>query len=253
MRNIVLEHNGIRYAADLNRPLDISIPLQEGADTVNCFYAPYLELAPVRDGSFVGAVAEGGPVNFFNVRLNPHGNGTHTECVGHIASEKFTLNQCLTNFHFVAKLHSVYPQMQANGDRVILPEQLEDVLEPGEAEALVIRTLPNSEDKCRRHYSGTNPPYLHPDALRRITQLGIRHLLIDLPSVDREEDGGALAAHKAFWNYPEEPRTEATITELIFVNNFIPDGLYLLNIQITPLELDASPSKPVLYTLNKMT
>jgi hypothetical protein len=77
----------------------------------------------------------------------------------------------------------------------------------------------------------------------------IQHLLLDLPSVDREEDGGALAAHKAFWKYPEDPRTKATITELIYVDNVVPDGLYLLQIQIAAMELDASPSRPFIYPL----
>lgn len=246
-------HLDQQYAADLGKPLDISIPLLEGPDTVNCFYAPLMETSPVRMGNFVGSVREGGPVNFFNVRLNPHGNGTHTECVGHIAPEHFSINDCLTNFHFVAKLHSVLPQMQPDGDRVILREQLEGTLLPGEAEAYLLRTLPNDADKCRRHYSGTNPPYLHPDAMRWLTEAGIKHLLLDLPSVDKEEDGGKLAAHKTFWNFPEAPRMDATITELIFVNNFIPDGLYLLNLQITSIQLDASPSKPVLYALELLS
>jgi len=245
-------HHGTTYTADLDHPLDISIPLKEGANTVNCFYAPLLEMSPVRAGNFVGSVALGGPVNFYNVRLNPHGNGTHTECVGHIASEHFSINQCLTKFHFIAKLHSVYPQMMPDGDRVITRQQLEGVLEPGEAEALILRTLPNTDDKCRRHYSGANPPYLHPEAVQWMVRQGVTHLLIDLPSVDREEDGGKLAAHKAFWNYPEAPRMEATITELIFVNNLILDGLYMLNIQLASFELDAAPSKPVLYALTKM-
>ena len=78
---------------------------------------------------------------------------------------------------------------------------------------------------------------------------GVRHLLIDLPSVDREEDGGELQAHKAFWNYPTEDRLDCTITELIYVANEIPDGFYILNIQIIPFELDVSPSKPVIYPL----
>ncbi len=251
MDTIKFGYKGSEWTADVSCPLDISIPLKEGGDTVNCFYAPLMETAPVRMGDFIGAVAQGGPVNFFNIRLNPHGNGTHTECVGHIAPEHFSLNQCLTKFHFIAKLHSVFPQMLPDGDRVIMQEQLEGALEPGEAEAFVIRTLPNAEDKCRRHYSGTNPPYLHPDAVAWLVKQGVNHLLLDLPSVDREEDGGKLAAHRAFWRYPESPRMEATITELIFVNNFIPDGLYLLNMQITSIELDASPCKPVLYALKK--
>ena len=36
------------------------------------------------DEGFTGSVAEGGSVNFRNIAFNPHGNGTHTECLGHI-------------------------------------------------------------------------------------------------------------------------------------------------------------------------
>jgi hypothetical protein len=82
-----------------------------------------------------------------------------------------------------------------------------------------------------------------------LAQQGIKHLLIDLPSVDPEEDGGRLSAHHAFWNYPQQPRLDATITEMVYVPSTIADGLYVLNLQIAPLETDASPSKPVLYSI----
>ena len=76
----------------------------------------------------------------------------------------------------------------------------------------------------------------------------MKHLLIDLPSVDKEKDEGKLLAHKAFWNYPEKPRYQATITEFIYVPNQVKDGSYLLNLQIASFHNDAAPSKPVLYT-----
>jgi hypothetical protein len=74
-------------------------------------------------------------------------------------------------------------------------------------------------------------------------------LLLDLPSVDPESDNGLMLAHKAFWNYPENPRFDATISEMIYAPAEISDGLYLLNLQIAAIESDASPSKPVLYKL----
>ena len=77
----------------------------------------------------------------------------------------------------------------------------------------------------------------------------MRHLLLDLPSVDPEHDGGALAAHKAFWGLPDRPRHGATITELIAVPDTAEDGLYLLNLQTAALENDASPSRPILIKL----
>ncbi|MFT7602663.1 MAG: arylformamidase [Saprospiraceae bacterium] len=246
---ITFNHKNQSYQTNLSEPIDISIPLESGKNTVNCFYAPLMETSPVIAGDFIGSTQEGGVVNFLNVRLNPHGNGTHTECVGHIAKEKYTINKSLLNFHFPAKLVSLYPTKLSNGDRVILKTQVEEVLVENEVEVIIIRTLPNEEDKLSRHYSGINPPYVDHQAIAYLVSCGINHLLIDLPSVDREEDGGEMLSHKAFWQYPDKVRKNATISELVFVKNETKDGLYLLNIQIASFEIDASPSKPVLYKL----
>ncbi len=243
---------GNTYQCDLADAWDISIPLIPNRIGVNCFYAPAPSAEPVVAGSFIGSTLRGGSVNFMNLRINPHGNGTHTECVGHIATEPYSVQDALQRSHFAAMVASVYPRMLENGDRVVDEDLLDDLqIEPG-VEALVLRTLPNTPDKLTRVYSGTNPPYLTASAVRKIRSWGIRHLLLDLPSLDREEDGGALAAHKAFWDYPEDPKTQHTVTELIYVPDEINDGVYLLNIQLCPLVLDASPSKPVLYRLARV-
>ncbi|MEM1323081.1 MAG: cyclase family protein [Bacteroidota bacterium] len=246
---ITLNHNNQSYQSNLAHPLNLAIPLREGPNTVNCFYAPLMETTPVVAGDFIGSTQAGGPVNFLNVKLNPHGNGTHTECVGHIAKEPHSINQRLRSYHHIAKLVSVYPTRQDSGDRVILRTQIEELLQPGEVQALILRTLPNDEQKLTRHYSGTNPPYLHHEATQYLVSCGIEHLLIDLPSVDREEDSGQLLSHKAFWQYPDKTRNNSTITELIYVAESIEDGLYLLNLQIAAFEIDVSPSKPVIYAL----
>ena len=147
---ITIKSQGKKYNANLSKPLDISLPLQMGPDNVNCFYAPAPNAKPVIAGDFVGSTAQGGLVNFMNVQINPHGNGTHTECVGHIAKEIFTINNCLKKFNFIAKVISVYPSKLENGDLVILKEQIEEHLEKEEAQALIIRTLPNDLSKKQK-------------------------------------------------------------------------------------------------------
>jgi arylformamidase len=249
---ITLHHSEQTYIARLDQPLDISIALRSGKDNPNCFYAPMPLFEPVRAGGFVGNTQEGGTVNFYNVHINPHGNGTHTECVGHIARETYTINQCLQKFHSIGYLATVTP-VKAGTDQIISAELLSAAPIPPNCETLVLRTLPNGIDKTTRSYSGANPPYIHPDAMGWIVERGIKHLIVDIPSVDREEDGGALAAHKIFWNYPQQPRTDATITELAYMNDAIEDGLYLVNIHIMSIELDASPSKVTLYNLKPVS
>lgn len=246
---ISFQFQGKPHTADLSAPIDLSIPLRNGAENPNCFWAPMPEFDPVRAGDFVGSTAEGGVVNFFNIRLNPHGNGTHTECVGHIARERYVLRECLREHHFIAKIVSVYPQKTDNGDRVILRDQLCEVLGNEAIKALVIRTLPNDDLKMRTNWSGSNPPYLHHEAVRYLVDCGIEHLLLDLPSVDREEDEGKLLGHRAFWLYPEAVRKHCSITEMVFVPNSVKDGYYLLNLQTTAIDLDASPSKVVVFPI----
>lgn len=249
---ITFIHERRGFRADLSQPIDLSIPLRQGLDNPNCFYAPPVDFWPVEAGSFIGSTARGGPVNFFNVTFNPHGNGTHTECVGHIAKERYVLRDCLLEAHFRAKLVSLYSQKTADGDRVLFQGQIEDVLAKNEVEALIIRTLPNDSLKQRTNYSGANPPYLHHEAARYIAECGVQHLLLDLPSVDREEDGGQLLAHRAFWQYPDAVRKHCTITEMIYVPNEIRDGVYLLNLQTASFDLDASPSKPVIFAIEEI-
>ena len=84
-----------------------------------------------------------------------------------------------------------------------------------------------------------------------LIEMGIEHFMIDLPSVDRESDEGKLLAHKTFWQYPgDSPRKNATITEMIYAPEDVEDGLYLVDIQVLPLAMDASPSNILLLKVN---
>ncbi len=245
-----ITHKGKTYNVDLTKPIDISIPLRTGEQNVNAWYTPPVTIEPVRMGDWVGDVNQGGSVNFRNIIFNPHGNGTHTECVGHISKENYSINQCLKTFFFIADLITILPDETADGDKILTKQHIQNCLEDRHPEAIIIRTLDNSLSKINKHYSNTNPPYLHHEAAEWIDSLGIDHLLIDLPSVDKEVDGGKLLSHHAFWQYPDNTKINRTITEMIYVPNNVYDGTYLLNIQIASFENDASPSKPVLYQLN---
>jgi arylformamidase len=257
---------GKNYQTDLSKPIDISIPLIfNELNNPNAWFCPPPEADAQKFGDYIVAVENGSAVNSMGVRIFPHGNGTHTEGVGHLMKQGkwVTVNQALTTFHSIARLVSIFPTRLENGDRVILKEQLEDIFDNNESfESLIIRTLPNDDLKPKMQWSGTNPTYFVDESLNLVAQKGIKHLLIDLPSVDKEDDGGKVAAHRAFWQFfegknekivenTEGPffRKNATITEMIYVPNNIKDGFYLLNLQIPSFELDAAPSKPILYAL----
>jgi kynurenine formamidase len=206
-----------------------------------------MNIRPVQGDGFIGDIAQGGSVNFRNIQFNPHGHGTHTESYEHVAAVQRPIGTLLSKYFFTAQLMTLTPS-QVGEDRIITKNQIEQQLE-NSVEALVIRTLPNTEEKLNKDYSNTNFPYFEKEALMYLADKNIRHLLVDLPSVDREQDEGKLAAHKAFWKNGDTSRHQCTITEFVFVKNTISDGLYLLELQVAPFVNDATPSRPVLYPL----
>lgn len=260
-----IQHKNQIFEIDLSKPIDISIPLTNTDENPIAWYIEKPVIEPVVFGDWIGKVSEGkSSTNFNNIFFNPHGHGTHTECLGHITNDFYSINQSLKKFFFFAGLITVEPETIGE-DLVITKDQIQKAMSISTSlnattagitvEALIIRTLPNQKEKKSRKYSNTNPPYLSEEAAIFISESEIQHLLIDLPSVDKEHDEGKLLAHKAFWNVKDtlhlnsDARLNATITEMIFVPEGIEDGDYLLNLQIASFENDASPSKPVLYKI----
>jgi kynurenine formamidase len=286
---LTLEKDGRRYSFQTEKGMDISISMNPKGP--RAWYVEPMRIEPVRTEQFLGSVAEGGAVNFRDVYFNPHGHGTHTENVGHIVDTDVPVVRSIGSSHYMAKLVTVVLMRQdvsqglTQGASQDLPQDLSQNLETGASqdlpqdlsqnletgasqgdwvvneesllgmdlnvEALIIRTKPNDHSKTNRQYSGTNFPYLTLGAMQRIVDAGVQHLLVDLPSVDREEDGGALAAHHLFWNVPAEPNFQKTITELIYVPNEISDGNYILNLQVSNFANDAAPSRPMLFDLEE--
>jgi len=239
-----------KWEANLEEPIQLGIPIKPG-EHPNCFFAPDIDIQPFRSGDFIGSVQAGAPVNFMNVKINPHGNGTHTESLGHISAAKIPIYNILKKHHFVAQVITVKPLKQVNGDSV-LNDMACNISEIHKGiEALILRTIPNDSSKLTRDYSGNNPPYIDKELLFAFREIGIEHLLIDLPSVDREEDDGEMAGHKVWWNYPTEQYSNRTITEMIYVSEDVKDGMYLLNLQTMCLVLDAVPTNPTIYKLSE--
>jgi arylformamidase len=246
---IKIKLNNKQHKVNLSKPIDISLTLSASKDNVNAWYLDSPQIEPVIDGNWIASVEKGASVNFNTIQFNPHAHGTHTESIGHITKEFHSVNDSLKTFFFIAELISISPEIQANIDHVITKNQVENAIKGKNIEALIIRTLPNTSKKETAQYSNSNPPFLSEEAAIFIREIGVKHLLIDLPSVDKENDQGKLLAHKAFWDYHGEQRMDATITEFVYIKNNVKDGTYLLNLQIASFENDASPSKPVLYKL----
>ncbi|MCF6350702.1 MAG: cyclase family protein [Flavobacteriaceae bacterium] len=239
--------NKKKYKVNLSKPIDISIALENNKGAL-AWYVNNPTIEPVIDGNFIGSVAKGASANFNKITFYPHANATHTECVGHITKDFYSVNQSLKKFFFLAELITITPKKQKE-NLIITKKQIKKNIQNKNIKALIIRTSPNTKDKLNKNYSNTNPAYLLEETALYLRKIGIKHLLIDLPSVDKEKDAGKLVSHKAFWNFNDRPRLDATITEFVYVNNTVKDDLYLLNLQIASIENNASLSKPIIYKI----
>ena len=245
-----ITHQGRTWRIALDKPIDLSIPLDAASPGPRAWHVGPPRVTPVRDGERSSAVQDGAPVNFRDVQFNPHGHGTHTESVGHIDLTVHPVGNLLKRYWFTAQLVSVLPEERRTADgtaRVITLGQLRDAVGERAPEAFIIRTWPNGPEKRTRVWTGTDPPFIEAGACAWLRSIGVKHLLLDLPSVDRERDEGRLAAHHAFWDHPRSTDLNRTITEMIYVPDTVHDGEYLLELQLPHFINDAAPSRPVLY------
>lgn len=267
---LTLTHKDTLYLVGM-RPIDLAIPMIFNGKQPNTYGVPIATAEAFDGGGFVGDVRKGGSCNFETYQLTPHCNGTHTEGIGHIARERVAVHPILTDSFFAATLVSVQPvspdqtvdtyRPAANPeDLMITREAIQEAIgeeQEGWLEALVIRTLPNDGSKLSRDYTAVSPPFFSLEAMQYIRSLGVKHLLIDMPSVDRMHDEGHLDNHHEFWSVekdshelPDSNAMSRTITEMIYVPPEVADGIYLLEIQVAAWMSDAAPSRPRLFEVS---
>ena len=255
---------------DLNNPFDISIPLNFNGSQPNAYDVEKAVSKPCETGNLIGDTRRGGSCNFEQITFIPHCSGTHTESIGHITHERISVHACLRDTFVRATLISIAPE-NANQtdetysiglndeDKLITRSKLENALRKTDddfLDALIIRTLPNGEDKLSKTYLEEIPPFFSTEAMEYILEKNVKHLLVDVPSVDRIFDEGKLSNHRIFWNVEagsfelnEKSFPRKTITEMIFAPDFVENGAYILNLQIAAFQSDASPSRPRLFKI----
>lgn len=259
--------SGKNFSSDLSDGRRISIPMIFNGDQPNTYDVPRAESHPYETGNFIGDTRQGGSCNFEEIKLIPHCNGTHTECVGHISLERISLHDILKDTLIPSTLVTVQPEhaletadtydpLKSEEDMLITAKCISDSMS-GKSDflqGLIIRSIPNEFSKTSRHYMNNPPPFFSIEAIELINSFGVEHLLVDFPSLDRTLDEGKLTAHHIFWNVERGSNdvnpfecSMKTVTEMIFVPNDIQDGNYLTNIQIPDFVAEAVPSRVFLY------
>jgi kynurenine formamidase len=264
-----------KYLMDTEFVYSIAIPLKFNGNQPNHFGAAIATQTPMQSGDFIGDTKQGGSCNADNITLNAHCNGTHTESIHHIVDESINIGRNLSNTLsscLVVTLSPIlasatkdsYKPVLEDNDKVIDLAMLKQAINLKtllQVESLVIRTLPNSRDKLSCSYDESHQPvFFTKQAMTWLAKTQLTHLLVDFPSVDRMNDDGLLTNHHIYWKvkarehkFNAESKTERTITEMIYVKDSIEDGLYCLNLQVPAFDLDAAPSRPLLYPIEKVT
>ncbi len=267
---IIFEIRNKTYGINANEPHHIAIPLNFNGAQPNAYGVEKATSKACEAGELVGDTRRGGSCNFEQYKFIPHCNGTHTESIGHITHQRISVHDSLKDAFIPATILSVTPENVneteetysvelKETDKLITRKNLENALKDADEnflEGLIVRTLPNDEGKLTREYLEEVPPFFSTEAMEFICRKNVRHLVCDLPSIDRIYDKGQLANHRKFWNIEqgrfetnENSFLENTITELAFIPENIKDGKYILNLQIAAFVSDASPSRPVLFEI----
>lgn len=266
--------SGRRWRAHLAERFDLAIAMEFDGPQPRFFAEGPATAEPLRFGAFAGSVELGASCNCLTHTVAPHCHGTHTECVGHVTTERRTVAG-LPASPAAALLLTVAPTRldasRETGPRAATPADTvvtRHALEAAAARqpdvrfpALVLRTLPNDPDKRWRRYEGGCPaPYFTREAMDWIVARDVDSIVVDLPSLDRADDGGELLAHRLFWGLPagsrrasEARRGSALVTELAYVPGTAEDGCYLLDLQVPAFASDAAPSRPILFRATEVS
>ena len=243
------------FQIDPTSAVCLAIPYDYQGSQPNFFDSPPGKAVPFQNDDFIGEVKNDKGCNVMIINQNIHSTGTHTECAGHILEKDIYIHDVLTPEFIRTELVSVTPKKWSqtnetyhcnveNDDWVITKKELSDKISHS-TDGLVLRTLPNNTEKLIRKYDASNTAFFTTEAIIYLEYLKIKHLVVDLPTIDRTNDGGSLGNHHLF--FENEPPYKKTITEFAFIPNSVGEGPYFMLIEIPPMQLDAAPSRPFLF------
>src|SRR6476646_3854584 len=93
----------------MSQPVDLAVPLDFNGPQPRHFGAPPARAHAFEVAGFSGAVATGASCNCNVITLIPHCNGTHTECVGHLTTERLDAHRVAPKGLIPAVLITVDP------------------------------------------------------------------------------------------------------------------------------------------------
>lgn len=251
----------------LGKPLRVSreVLFRGGTQAPNAFHLTPISSRTVElEGQFTGDVRRGGSCNVDTLCYVPHGL-THLETSAHILNRdtnpptvKDIPPEKLSGMALLIDLSDMgqdtgkkiaWETVQAKLDRNRLPISM-----------LAIKTasslLPQDYD-----FSGKDFLYLAAETAKGIhdyktADSHIDCLILDLPSIDRESDGGKLLAHRGFFGLPDtgfdaEDLEKRVLVELAMFSG-LEEGYYYVVITPPLLETNAVSTGIVFHSLTEL-
>lgn len=215
------------------------------------------------EGQFIGDVRRGGSCNVDTLQYVPHGI-THLETSAHILNPdavpptvKDIPLENLSGIVYLMDLSHLGTQKGESIPRDVVREKLEKITLPVSMLALKTRAslLPQAYD-----FSGKDFLSLAPETAKVIHDYRspnrIDCLILDLPSIDPESDGGKLSAHRNFFGLPlpgieVEDREKRALVELAWFGG-LEEGYYYAVITPPRFETHAVSTGIVFRSLVEM-
>lgn len=244
------------------RPVSREVHFYPQTKAPNGFFLPRISSTTfVYKDQFTGDVQKGGSCNVDILGCVPHGL-THIETSAHILVQdehavtiKDIPVQNLSGPVYVIDVSSLDAGAGTALQWQHIEKKLKNISLP--VSMLAIKTkaslLPQDTD-----FSGKDFLYLGPDTARQLHDFKpqIKCLLLDLPSIDREHDGGKLSAHRNFFGLPEkghrhEDKEKRTLVELAWFSG-LEEGYYYAFITPQRFQTNAVSTGIVFYSLQEI-
>lgn len=253
---VQVRRRSVQLTVDFARGRSLAIPLDPEGRHPRFFADTSVQARPLRRGDFVGDMNRGASCNAEVIEFSAHSHGTHTECIGHVLPEHQPVIGTVDEAPTLMRLATI--PVEARDENGLIPASALGDLATFDIGALALRTLPNDADKQWRNYDDAPAfPILSREAIQRLSESSLMHLLIDTPSLDHPESHG-LQNHATWWGLYARVQpgvadaAARSLTEMIFVPDDIEDGCYWLDLQLAPFVSDAVPSRPIIYPVHRV-
>ena len=246
---LFLIYNDKKYKLGEPRSISRGINIKQNLQP-NAFDLTKFSQTAFQNQFFTGDTGKGGSCNVNILNFTPH-NLTHIETPMHLKKEGIGLDEIprsnLMGVSYLVDLSNI-----SFKDNCVKKEHIEQLDLLKDIKILIVKTKYSELDQYF-DFSNTNPIHFDPKFMEWLTENfpNIKLLITDLPSIDKENDGGKLLGHKNYFNFNEHERGDKkAIVELAYCKG-VESGIYYTILTPSKIDTDAILTDIFLFDLFK--